>query len=107
MRFLKTENIPLLCDKRYYSLWLFQSNRLLSRVISSKIDAKSQEQGFEQSRLPEFTPEESAEIMGAFDFLGINHYSTKMVYPEVGSIDEVSYFLDDDAADYQDSNWYT
>ncbi|XP_059091138.1 cytosolic beta-glucosidase-like [Tigriopus californicus] len=75
-------------------------------VMRQKIDAKSQEQGFEKSRLPEFTAEESAEIKGSFDFLGINHYTTHIVYPEIGSIDEVSYFLDDDTTDYQDSNWY-
>merc|ERR1712156_675625 len=44
-------------------------------VMREKIDTKSELQGFPESRLPTFTAEESAEILGSHDFLGINFYT--------------------------------
>jgi len=32
------------------------------------------------NRLPSFTPEESALVKGSFDFLGLNHYTSKFVH---------------------------
>jgi len=32
------------------------------------------------NRLPSFTPEESALVKGSFDFLGLNHYTSKYVH---------------------------
>ena len=40
--------------------------------ICFQIDGKSLAQGFTESRLPEFTAEESQEILGSADFLGLN-----------------------------------
>merc|ERR1712123_522108 len=45
-------------------------------VMRTKIDEKSTQQGFEESRLPQFTEEESAMIAGSSDFLGMNFYTS-------------------------------
>ena len=50
-------------------------------IMRQKIDAKSEAQGFTESRLPHFTEEESLEILGSADFLGLNFYTTSLVYP--------------------------
>ncbi len=71
-----------------------------------QIDAKSEAQGFTESRLPTFTDEESAEIAGSFDFLGVNHYTTNLVYPEDGDLSVVSFFEDADVVNYSDESWY-
>jgi beta-glucosidase/6-phospho-beta-glucosidase/beta-galactosidase len=59
------------------------------------------------SRLPHFTAEESAELLGSSDFLGINFYSSWVVYPEAGDINDVNYYADKDIGSYQDDTWYT
>ena len=41
------------------------------------------------------------------DFLGINIYTSKMVYPVDEGVEDVSYFKDDDADLYQDPTWFT
>jgi hypothetical protein len=46
-----------------------------------QIGEKSEEQGYNVSRLPEFTEAEKLEIAGSSDFLGINHYTSNLVYP--------------------------
>jgi len=75
-------------------------------VMRSKIDEKSQAQGFPESRLPNFTEEESEMIAGSSDFLGINFYTSNIVYPKVSDIEDVSYFADPDVADEQHESWY-
>ena len=49
-----------------------------SKVMREKIDAKSEAQGFPESRLPSFTDEESAMILGSSDFLGMNFYTAQV-----------------------------
>ena len=72
-----------------------------------QIDLKSELQGLPESRLPEFTAEESLEILGSWDFLGIDFYTSRLVYPKLGDISSPSYFEDKDVADYPDPKWYT
>ena len=61
------------------------------------MDLNSEQQGFEESRLPTFTAEESAEVAGAFDFLGMNVYSTDLTYPGPGYTG-VSWYDDKDTS---------
>jgi len=75
-------------------------------VMRSKIDEKSEAQGFPESRLPSFTEEESAMIAGSSDFLGINFYTSNIVYPKESDIEDVSYFADPDVAAEQHESWY-
>ena len=74
----------------------------------SQIDEKSLLQGFAKSRLPKFTQEESEEILGSADFLGINHYTSFLTYPtpnQLRKVNEVSYFTDSDVSEFQDPKW--
>lgn len=75
-------------------------------------------------RLPKFNESEVPEIAGSADFLGINHYTTQLCIPKVGSdrhnksssrntctlqepdINDISYYADMDIERYQDSTWY-
>jgi len=74
--------------------------------MRDKVDSKSILQGFPQSRLPSFTPEEEVEIAGSADFIGVNHYTTNLVYPEIGDIGTPSFFEDDDVVNYRDDSMY-
>jgi len=75
-------------------------------VMKERIANKSSGQGFTMSRLPFFTAQESAEISGSSDFLGINYYTAELVYPANEGYDEVSYYKDDDVEYYQDPSWF-
>ncbi|XP_014362015.2 lactase-phlorizin hydrolase [Papilio machaon] len=77
-------------------------------VMREKVAAKSAEQGFPRSRLPEFTPEEIDYVRGSSDFFGLNHYSTYIVYrnQSLNNYHNVpSYYDDMNAAPYQSSEW--
>ena len=129
---------PILIDGKYPA------------IMREKIDSKSSAQGFSESRLPMFSPEQSqmvanssglaknnifmkhmssftyfwsvyayADIILIFknktkifyciwkDFLGINFYTSELVYPLDEGFDEVSYYKDDDVELYQDPSWFT
>ena len=70
--------------------------------------------GFEVSRLPEFTEEESTMLAGAFDFIGMNFYTSDVVYPEVCESEcspdkpsECSYYCDQDIGSTQVRIYHT
>jgi len=48
-------------------------------VMKEFVGRKSMEQGYNQSRLPEFTAEEIEYIKGTADYFALNHYSTGLV----------------------------
>ncbi|GBP54370.1 Myrosinase 1 [Eumeta japonica] len=50
------------------------------QVVKERVAKKSAEQGYSKSRLPELTPDEIVYVRGAYDFLGVNHYSTFVAY---------------------------
>ena len=55
-------------------------HRALFKVMREKIDAKSEAQGFDESRLPTFSEEDSAMILGSSDFLGMNFYTAQVTF---------------------------
>ena len=75
--------------------------------MRQKIENKSKALGFEESRLPQFTDEDSAMILGSSDFLGINFYTASLVYPETRDLEEVSWYADQDVGNHQDEAWYS
>ena len=79
---------------------------MLLQVMRSKIDEKSFVQGFEESRLPQFSEQDSAMILNSSDFLGINCYTTNIVYTQESDIEDISFFADQDVSSYQDDTWY-
>ncbi|XP_034837123.1 myrosinase 1-like [Maniola hyperantus] len=60
-----------------YSHPIFSSKGGFPDRVVKLVAAKSAEQGFPRSRLPEFTPEEIEYAKGTSDFYGFNHYSTR------------------------------
>ena len=76
------------------------------QVMRRNIDDKSAAQGYDASRLPQFTDEESAMIQGSSDFLGINFYTSWVVYPQESDIADISFDADANVGSYQDETWY-
>ena len=75
--------------------------------MREKIDAKSEAQGYPESRLPSFTADQQSMVANSSDFLGINFYTSEIVYPVDEGVEDVSYFKDDDADLYKDPTWFT
>ena len=94
---------------QFYFMWyaepIFNSGDYPA-VMRELIDAKSSAQGFEESRLPKFTTEETQEISDSSDFIGINFYTTDLIENYVSDINEISYFVDSDTRTSQDRSWY-
>ena len=89
-----------------YSSMFIRGFKLRGFSIHVQIDSKSEAQGFNSSRLPSFTAEDAAEVLGSADFLAFNHYTANIVYPQTSDLDNVSWYADCDVVKYQDPNWY-
>ncbi|KAJ2953849.1 hypothetical protein O0L34_g1480 [Tuta absoluta] len=91
-----------------YAHSIFSENGDYPEVMKVKIAAKSAEQGYPRTRLPEMTPEEVDFVRGSADFLGINHYTTNLAYrnESVFGANVVPSMEDDmDILTYQPSDW--
>lgn len=91
-----------------YAHPIFSESGDFPPIMKSKIAAKSAEQGFFRSRLPEFTPEEVELVRGSSDFFGLNHYTTDIVYRNdsvKGFHPSPSYYDDIDIIKYQPDDW--
>ncbi|KAG3262125.1 lactase like, transcript variant X3 [Ictidomys tridecemlineatus] len=75
-------------------------------VMKDHIGRKSEEQGLDMSRLPEFSLQEKSYIKGTSDFLGLGHFTTRYIternYP---SRQGPSYQNDRDLIELIDPNW--
>jgi hypothetical protein len=81
----------------------------VEKIKRFQIGDKSEAQGFNVSRLPEFSAEEKDEIYGSSDFLGINHYTTNLVYPmDPSSPDQekIGWQYDSAVESTVDKKWY-
>ncbi|XP_038219765.1 myrosinase 1-like [Zerene cesonia] len=59
-----------------YSHPIFSSDGDFPERVKRRVAAKSLEQGYPRSRLPEFTNDEIEYLKGTSDFFGFNHYTT-------------------------------
>nr|CAH0099623.1 unnamed protein product [Daphnia galeata] len=75
-------------------------------IMKLKIGEKSAQQGFNQSRLPEFTAEQKLLVKSSADFLGINHYTSLLTVNRPSDINDISYESDQDLYSYYDPSWY-
>ncbi|XP_065212467.1 myrosinase 1-like isoform X1 [Planococcus citri] len=50
-------------------------------VVRKMVDESSKKEGRKRSRLPTFTKEEKESLIGAYDFFGVNHYSSSLCTP--------------------------
>ncbi|CAH2240550.1 jg21024 [Pararge aegeria aegeria] len=67
-------------DWEQYAHPIFSKTGDFPPATKKRIAARSAEQGFPRSRLPEFTPQEIQLIKGSSDLFGINHYFSQYVY---------------------------
>ncbi|XP_033746871.1 LOW QUALITY PROTEIN: uncharacterized protein LOC117332095 [Pecten maximus] len=74
-------------------------------VMKWQVGNKSVLQGFNESRLPQFTDTETMMIKGATDFLGLNFYTSGLVHPEDRDINDISYDADKDTGGSTDPKW--
>ena len=74
--------------------------------FKTQIAEKSALQGFNKSRLPEFTEEEKLLIRNSSDFFGLNHYSTSYIEDKPSDINWVDYYADQDTEGSYDPSWY-
>uniref|UniRef100_A0A2C9K7J0 Cytosolic beta-glucosidase n=1 Tax=Biomphalaria glabrata TaxID=6526 RepID=A0A2C9K7J0_BIOGL len=74
-------------------------------VMKQYVAEKSRRQGFNSSRLPEFTQEEKSLNKGAYDFLGMNHYTSTLVSNQPRPDSQPSYEQDQDINTMADPCW--
>ncbi|XP_018565413.1 myrosinase 1-like [Anoplophora glabripennis] len=75
------------------------------RMIDN-IGNHSSAQGYPFSRLPSFTVKEKKDIIGAYDFIAINHYTSELTVPNNSSGITVSSYDDDhNIATFKDPSW--
>jgi len=70
-----------------------------------RIRNKSLAQGFPQSRLPEFTPEEAARVSGTSDFFGLNFYHGFLIEHREFPLNPPNYSSDKDYTEQPDPSW--
>uniref|UniRef100_A0A2A4JPU6 Cytosolic beta-glucosidase n=1 Tax=Heliothis virescens TaxID=7102 RepID=A0A2A4JPU6_HELVI len=92
-----------------YAHPIFSTEGGFPKDIAQRIAEKSAEQGYRQSRLPEFTEEEKALVRGASDFFGVNHYTARLISATEHKQEvPVPSILDDmDVGDYVPDDWMT
>ncbi|WAR02824.1 LPH-like protein, partial [Mya arenaria] len=76
-----------------------------SPIMKKLVSEKSYQQGFNVSRLPEFTDEEKTFINGTFDFFGLNFYSAGLVTSDYGTSEVPSYYNDKDTKGVDNPNY--
>ncbi|CAG9813261.1 unnamed protein product [Phaedon cochleariae] len=75
-------------------------------VMKSHIKRRSLAQGFQKSRLPEFTPKEIEYIKGTADFLGVNMYSASLVAAKQNQdVDGMGFDHDDEVKVWYSESW--
>ncbi|CAL1532660.1 unnamed protein product [Lymnaea stagnalis] len=74
-------------------------------VVKQYVAEKSRLQGLSVSRLPEFTDDEKALNKGAYDFLGMNHYTSTLVANKPRPDSQPSYEQDQDIYTRADPCW--
>ncbi|CAG9566622.1 unnamed protein product [Danaus chrysippus] len=100
-------------DIRQFEMGIF-ANPIFSEsgdfpsVVKERIAMKSKKQGFPRSRLPQLSPKEVDLIKGSFDFFGLNHYTTYIVYRNEsvhGHYSSPSFNDDVEVMTYQEGSW--
>ncbi|XP_077982467.1 lactase-like protein [Glandiceps talaboti] len=75
-------------------------------IMKERVLHKSLAQGLTSSRLPAFSKEEKTMLKGTADFLGLNYYTTKIVYGKETPYTP-GYFEDQDLQCRYDDDWPT
>lgn len=64
-------------------------------------------QGYPFSRLPKFTFAEKLMIKGAYDFIGLNHYTSTVTADDSSEVKDANFFNDALVRQYKDPAWPT
>ncbi|KAJ8924098.1 hypothetical protein NQ315_006880 [Exocentrus adspersus] len=76
------------------------------QVVKERVDYRSENENFTRSRLPVFTKEEVDFINGTFDYLGFNHYYTRLAADaEESPFDSPGYDKDVRVVTTEDPDW--
>ena len=67
---------------------------------------KSAAQGFNKSRLPEFTDNQKLIVQGSGDFVGLNYYTSYLTANKIQDISVVDYGYDQDIESFPDPTCY-
>ncbi|KAJ3666403.1 hypothetical protein Zmor_001845 [Zophobas morio] len=105
------EDIAAAEQRRQFEFGLY-ANPIINfdypKIVKDRIAERSKQQGFPESRLPQFTLAEKLRIRGTYDFLGLNHYSTWHVFAAAErDIAEISYESDMGTFRNQSNEWPT
>lgn len=93
-------NIGLMANPIFLGNW--------PQLVIDRVGNRSQLEGLEKSRLPEFSLEEIDYIKGTYDYYAINYYVTLLVesrYKEDDLPGNASYYIDRGYHDYSDPSW--
>lgn len=75
-------------------------------MVKERVANRSKLEGYKKSRLPELSKEEIELIKGTHDYLGLNHYSSRMVNATAESpIGTPSFGKDISTLDWQKKEW--
>ncbi|KAJ8953300.1 hypothetical protein NQ317_005817 [Molorchus minor] len=75
-------------------------------IMKTRIAKRSELEGFNQSRLPEFTEDEIAYIKGTHDYIGVNFYTSSLVQAiDEPDIDTPSYDKDCGISEFTSPDW--
>lgn len=75
-------------------------------VVRQRVDYNSALEGFETSRLPYFTSDEIEFIHGAYDFMGVNYYTSSYVMEATSdTFDHPSFSADQFTWGWIDESW--
>ncbi|XP_061723170.1 myrosinase 1-like [Cydia pomonella] len=87
---------------------IFSETGNYPQVMIDRVAAASLSQGYNSSRLRGFSEEQIEYIKGTADFLGLNHYSTRIIYRNssvIGMFEIPSHEDDTYAASFQNEFW--
>lgn len=89
-----------------YAHPIFHEEGNYPQVVIERVANRSALEGFERSRLPEFTKEEINYIKGTSDYFGLNHYTSRIAQDiEEAEIGDPSLAADKKASAYALSTW--
>ncbi|CAH0721269.1 unnamed protein product, partial [Brenthis ino] len=90
-----------------YAEPIFSKHGGFPKEFSKIVAQKSFEQGYPRSRMPEFTDKERKFVRGAYDFFGVNHYTSGLISAKSHKEDHPipSLYADADVGKYIPPEW--
>lgn len=88
--------------KQKVNFYLISREKTKESTSCVKVGDKSAQQGFNQSRLPEFTAEQKVLVQGSADFFGLNYYTSYLTANKIQDISIIDYGYDQDIESYSD-----